>query len=66
MSDLTRKTPRELFTVEDDRGEMVDVTGDGGYSVFQERAEAEDCRDSEESATNHEFVYRVVRYVETL
>ncbi len=56
--------PRELFTVEDDRGEMVDAMGEGGYSVFQTRDEAEECKHEEEAATNHEFVYRVIRYVE--
>lgn len=59
-------TPRELFTVEDDRGEMVDVEGNGGYSVFQTRTEADDCKDNEENATSHEFEYRVVRYVEAV
>ncbi len=37
---------KELFTVEHDDGEMLDSSGDGGFSVYTNRAEAQDAIDS--------------------
>ena len=37
---------KQLFTVEYDNGEMIDVDGDGGYSVWLSRAEAQDALDT--------------------
>lgn len=54
----------ELFIVEYDNGEMVDATGDGGYSVWDTRAEAQDALDSEASSVDDPSIeLKIVRFV---
>lgn len=36
----------ELFIVEYENGEALDLYGDGGFSVFTSRAEAQDAMDN--------------------
>ena len=54
----------ELFAVERDNGEWIDAQGDGGFSIFTSRAEAQDALDSEadccEEGVEH---YKIVRFV---
>lgn len=37
----------DLFVVEREDGEWIDVQGDGGFSCFTSQAEAQDALDSE-------------------
>lgn len=48
----------DLFTVEYEDGEQLDSSGDGGFSVFTSRAEAQDAIDS----MSEEFPMTIVRY----
>jgi hypothetical protein len=55
---------KELFVVEREDGEWVDMQGDGGYSCFLSRAEAQDALDSEaDNCEDGAENYKVVRFV---
>ena len=45
---------QELFTVEREDGETIDIQGDGGFSVFTNRAEALDALESEADSCDEE------------
>jgi hypothetical protein len=54
----------DLFIVEREDGECIDVQGDGGFSVFTNRAEAQDALETEaDNAEEAESGYKVVRFV---
>jgi len=54
----------ELFVVEREDGEWIDVQGDGGYSVFTSHAEAQDALDSEASnCEDPKTAYNIARFV---
>jgi hypothetical protein len=59
------KDQNELFIVEHENGEWVDNTGDGGWSCWTTRAEAQDALDSE--VDNYEVAapveFAIVRFV---
>jgi hypothetical protein len=64
MSEGARKAATELFVVERESGEWLDVQGDGGYSVFTSLSEAQDALDSEaDNCEEESSVYKIVRFV---
>ena len=56
------KNQDELFIVEDENGEWVDATGDGGWSCWTTRADAQDALDSEADSRD-KLAWKVVRFV---
>jgi hypothetical protein len=52
----------ELYVVEYEDGEMLDASGDGGFSVFLSAAEAHDAMQSE-IASHPENSLTVVRFL---
>lgn len=58
------KNRNELFIVEQESGEWVDATGDGGWSCWTTHAEAQDALDSEaDNCEDQRTAYKVVRFV---
>ncbi len=53
----------ELFIVVDKAGEWLDVSDNGGFSVWTTQAAAQNARDSEEDQTELPDEYSVVRFV---
>lgn len=54
---------RELFIVERiEDGSMLDGTGDGGFTVWETRAEAQDALDTEEGSRPNDGPWQVVRF----
>jgi hypothetical protein len=50
----------ELFTIEHEDGEMIDIQGDGGFSAFTSFAEALDAMETEQHSWD--VPLKVVRY----
>ena len=60
-------TQTELFVVERENGDWLDIQGDGGYSCFTSRAEAQDALDSEADCCDEPAtLYKIVRFVREL
>jgi hypothetical protein len=58
------KKQAELFIVErENDGEWIDSYGNGGFSVYTERGEAQDALDNEADSGRESDHYRVVRFV---
>lgn len=58
------ETRNELFVVErEESGEWIDVQGDGGFSCFTTRAEAQDTLESEADSSDEDpSLFRVVKF----
>jgi hypothetical protein len=50
------KMQNDLFIVEREGGEWIDVMGDGGYTCFTSQAEAQDALDNEEDQESCKIV----------
>lgn len=58
------KNQPELFVVEREDGEWVDTVGEGGWSGFTSRGEAQDALDSEaDNIDALRTAYKIVRFV---
>jgi hypothetical protein len=58
------KNQNELFIVEREDGQWIDSLGDGGWSCWTTRAEAQEALDSEaDNCEGQEENYKVVRFV---
>jgi hypothetical protein len=58
------KNQNDLFIVEHENGEWIDSTGDGGWSCWTTRAEAQDALDSEaDNDKDQTAAYKVVRFM---
>lgn len=51
-----------LFVVEHESGELLDATGDGGYTVWTTRAEAQDALDTAQ-VSEPEDTFSIVEFV---
>lgn len=61
------KDQKELFVVERQYGEWVDLMSEGGYSCFLTLAEAEEARHAEaDNCEEDESTYKIIRFVRDL
>ena len=53
----------ELFVVEHENGEWIDAQGEGGYSCFLSRTEAQEALDYEaENCEDEKTSYKIVQF----
>lgn len=53
---------QKLYIVEHESGEMLDHTGDAGYSVWDTREEAQDALDCEEDAREDYNHWKIIEF----